>query len=89
MLLNRKPSQEAYRPDEIDVLGFSIQQIGLDLTALEREQYKQRASELEAQASTARSSADEMRGLLQLALGRQAVTGPHSALTAPDGNSSR
>ena len=86
MLLNRKASQEAYRPDEIELLGFSIQQIGLDLTALEREQYKQRASELEALASTARSSAEEMRGLLQLALGRQGIVSPNPALTAPDGD---
>jgi hypothetical protein len=72
MLLNRKLSQEAYRPDEIDVLGFAIQQIGLDLTALEREQFKAQASSLAAQASSARSSAEEMRGLLQIALGRRA-----------------
>jgi hypothetical protein len=71
MLLNRKLSQEAYRPDEIDVLGFAIQQIGLDLTALEREQYKQQASSLAAQASSARSSAEEMKALLQIALGRR------------------
>ena len=89
VLLNRKPSQEAYRPDEIELLGFSIQQIGLDLTALEREQYKQRASELEAQASTARSSAEEMRGLLQLALGRQGIVGGNPALTVPDGDGGR
>jgi hypothetical protein len=72
MLLNRKLSQEAYRPDEIDVLGFAIQQIGLDLTALEREQFKQQASSLAAQASSARSSVEEMRGLLQIALGHSA-----------------
>ena len=70
MLINRKLSHEAYRPDELAVLEFAIQQIGLDLTALEREQYKQQASELEVLASTARSTADEMRTLLQLALGR-------------------
>jgi hypothetical protein len=72
MLINRKPNLEAYRPDEIHVLEFAVQQIGLDLTALEREQYKQQASELEALATSARSSAEEMRSLLQLALGRHA-----------------
>jgi hypothetical protein len=85
MLINRKPSLEAYRPDEIDVLGFAIQQIGLDLTALEREQYKQQASELEALASTARSSADEMRTLLQLALGRHAIGAANSPVTTSEG----
>jgi hypothetical protein len=84
MLINRKPSLEAYRPDEIQVLGFAIQQIGLDLTALEREQYKQQASELEALASTARSSAEEMRALLQLALGRHAVGATHPPVTTSE-----
>jgi hypothetical protein len=84
MILGRKLSQEAYRPDEIDVLGYAVQQIGLDLTALEREQYKEQAAEWAAQASTARSSADEMRGLLQLALARRAVDGSESALTTSD-----
>jgi hypothetical protein len=74
MLVNRKTSHEAYRPDEISVLEFAIQQIGLDLTALEREQYKQQASELEVAASAARSRAEEMRSLLQLALSRGSVT---------------
>ena len=68
MVLGRKPTQEAFRPDEIELLGYAVQQIGLDLTALEREQYKEQAAEWAAQASTARSSAEEMRGLLQLAL---------------------
>jgi hypothetical protein len=68
MILGRKPTQEAFRPDEIELLGYAVQQIGLDLTALEREQYKEQAAEWAAQASTARSSAEEMRGLLQLAL---------------------
>jgi len=85
MLINRKPNLEAYRPDELHVLEFAIQQIGLDLTALEREQYKQQASELEAVATTARSSADEMRALLQLALGRHAIGSGQSALTTSEG----
>jgi len=72
VLINHKPSREAYRPDELDLLEFAVQQIGLDLTALEREQYKQQASDLELLASAARSSAEEMRTLLQLALGRHA-----------------
>lgn len=74
LLINHKPSQEAYRPDELNVLEFAIQQIGLDLTALEREQYKQQATELEILASTARNSAEEMRSLLQLALGRHTTS---------------
>jgi hypothetical protein len=85
MLINRKPSLEFYRPDEIHVLGFAIQQIGLDLTALEREQYKQQASELEVLASSARSSAEEMRGLLQLALGRHAIGTASSSVTTSEG----
>ena len=84
MLINRKPNLEAYRPDETHVLEFAVQQIGLDLTALEREQYKQQASELEAVATTARSSAEEMRSLLQLALGRRATGSAQSALTTSE-----
>jgi hypothetical protein len=87
MLINRKLNHEAYRPDELAVLEFCVQQIGLDLTALEREQYKQQASELEVLASTARSSADEMRTLLRLALGRHAaeVADPASAAEGSGG----
>jgi len=88
MLINRKPSLEAYRPDELNVLGFAIQQIGLDLTALEREQYKQQASELEALATTARSSAEELRALLQLALGGHRIGSADSALTTSEGSRS-
>ena len=83
VLIDHKPSREAYRPDELNLLEFAVQQIGLDLTALEREQYKQQASELELLASAARSSAEEMRTLLQLALGRHAVG---SALSTSEGS---
>ena len=86
MLINRKPSLEAYRPDELNLLGFAIQQIGLDLTALEREQFKQRASEQEALATTARSSAEELRALLQLALGGHTISSTASALTTSEGS---
>jgi hypothetical protein len=89
MLINRKTSHEAYRPDELSVLEFAIQQIGLDLTALEREQYKQQASELEVLASAARSSADEMRKLLQLALGHATTKLADPALSATEGSAGR
>jgi hypothetical protein len=75
LLLNDKADKEAYRPDQIELIAFAVQQIGLDLTALEREQYKQQASEFQVAASTARSSAEDMRSLLQLALTRQAPSG--------------
>jgi hypothetical protein len=75
LLLNGKPDSEAYRPDQIELLAFAIQQIGLDLTALEREQYKQQAGELQLAANSARSSAEDMRTLLQLALARQTPSG--------------
>jgi hypothetical protein len=88
VLLNRKLSQEAYRPDEIEVLNFAVQQIGMDLTALEREQYKQQAHDLASQASTARSSAEEMRKLLQLALGRQLVASENSTMSANENGGS-
>jgi hypothetical protein len=84
MLLQRKRSEEAYRPDEIDLLAFAIQQIGLDLTALEKELYQQQASELEAQASRARTSAEEMRLLLQLALGGSTNGVASASLIAPE-----
>jgi hypothetical protein len=60
----------------------------MDLTALEREQYKQQANALAAQASTARSCAEEMRNLLQLALRRQLIVSENSALSANDNGGS-
>ena len=33
-LLGQKPTGEDYRPDEIEVLGWAVQQIGLDLQAI-------------------------------------------------------
>jgi len=85
MLIDPKPSLEPYRPDELSLLAFAIQQIGLDLTALEREQYKQQASEQEALASTARSSAEELRALLRLALGGHTIDSADSALPSSEG----
>ena len=55
LLLNDKADKEAYRPDQIELIAFAVQQIGLDLTALEREQYKQQASEFQVAATSARS----------------------------------
>jgi hypothetical protein len=85
MLIDRKPSLELYRPDELSLLAFAVQQIGLDLTALEKEQYKQQASEQQALASTARSSAEELRALLRLALGGHTIGSTDAALPTSEG----
>lgn len=47
VLLGDKPNGEAYRPDEVAVLGFAAHQIGLDLHALRNELLQ---AELAAQA---------------------------------------
>lgn len=40
VLLGAKPSQGSYRPDEIAVLEYAVQQVGLDWQALQTEQLK-------------------------------------------------
>jgi hypothetical protein len=46
VIVGGKPSRDSYRPDECDVLGFAVQQIGLDLHALRVEALESEVAEL-------------------------------------------
>ena len=48
VLLGPKPIGEDYRPDEIEVLGWATQQIGLDLQAIRVRALEQTVLTLEA-----------------------------------------
>jgi hypothetical protein len=52
VLLGAKPSGEGYRPDEIELLGATTQQIGLDLHALRVAQLEQELSALRQRNAT-------------------------------------
>lgn len=46
MLIGTKPSRDDYRPDEVEVLGYAAQQIGLDLHAIRVEVLENKVGEL-------------------------------------------
>ncbi|WP_309750309.1 hypothetical protein [Novosphingobium sp.] len=48
VLLGPKPTGEDYRPDEIEVLGWATQQVGLDLQAIRVRELEQSVIKLEA-----------------------------------------
>jgi hypothetical protein len=48
VLLSPKPTGEDYRPDEVEVLGWATQQIGLDLQAIRVRELEQSVLKLEA-----------------------------------------
>jgi hypothetical protein len=51
VLLGNKPSGETYRPDEIEVLGHTAHQVGLDFRALRMEQLERDVADLSARNS--------------------------------------
>ena len=55
VVLGPKPDGLNYRPDEIDLIGWATQQIGLDLHALEVERFTALAAELRQENATLRS----------------------------------
>jgi GAF domain-containing protein len=55
VLLGHKPGEESYRPDEIELLAFAAQQIGLDLHALEIEGLRHDLAEARNRARTLES----------------------------------
>lgn len=73
LLLHGAASREAYRPDEIALLAHAVQQIGLDLAALEADDNRRRATEWEQQAQLLQANAQESRALLEMVLGNSAV----------------
>jgi hypothetical protein len=48
VLLGPKPTGEDYRPDEVEVLGWATQQVGLDLQAIRVRELEQNVIRLEA-----------------------------------------
>ena len=54
-ILGPKPSGQNYRPDEIELIGWATNQIGLDLHALEVERFAALAAELRQENATLRS----------------------------------
>ncbi len=75
LLLQADASREAYRPDEIDLLAYAAQQIGLDMAALEADDNRRRANEWEQQAQLLRANALESRAMLEMVLGKSPFTG--------------
>ena len=59
VLLGPKPGGESYRPDELELLGWAVQQVGFDLHALEVERLR---DELDA----ARNEAQVLRSVIQV-----------------------
>lgn len=54
VLLGSKPQQELYRPDEVSLLGASVQSVGLDLEALRVEALERTNAALAGDAATLR-----------------------------------
>jgi hypothetical protein len=59
--LGLKPSGEGYRPDECEVLGWAVHQIGLDLNALKVEHLETVASEQKQENEKLWARIDELR----------------------------
>jgi len=55
VLLGRKPHGLSYRPDEIELIGWATQQVGLDLHALKVEQLEAAVAALRQENGTLRS----------------------------------
>jgi hypothetical protein len=48
VILGSKPNGDTYRPDEVEVLGYAVREVGLNLRALRMEQLERENSELRA-----------------------------------------
>lgn len=55
IMLGTKTTGAAYRPDEMELIGWATRQVGLDLRALEIERLSTQASELRRENATLRS----------------------------------
>lgn len=75
LLLHSDPAREAYRPDEIDLLAHAVQQIGLDMAALQADENRRRSREWEQQAQLLRASAQETRAMLEMVLAKTTAGG--------------
>lgn len=84
LLLHSDPAREAYRPDEIDLLAHAVQQIGLDLAALQADENRRRSREWEQHAQLMRASAQETRAMLEMVLAKATAGGGVLQGGAPD-----
>lgn len=75
VLVAPKSRQENYRPDEIEVMAFAAQQIGLDIHALRVEALEGEVRTLELQAEQARRELEIMAGRRKSA--RAPMLAPH------------
>ncbi|HET9580678.1 MAG TPA: hypothetical protein VFP44_22820 [Usitatibacter sp.] len=57
-LLGLKPNGQSYRPDEMEVLGFAADAVGMDMHALEVEHLRGELAQAKAEASALRSLLD-------------------------------
>jgi hypothetical protein len=48
VIVGSKPNGDAYRPDEVEVLGYAVREVGLSLRALRMELLERENSELRA-----------------------------------------
>lgn len=62
VVLGAKPDGESYRPDECEVLGFSAQQVGLDIDALRAEALEQELREVDRRSEQRRAELALMAG---------------------------
>jgi GAF domain-containing protein len=63
MLMAGKPSDDPYRPDEQELLGWAAHQVGLDLQALETEQLQDDVSQLKQDCARLTAQLDLVREL--------------------------
>jgi len=63
MLMAGKPSDDPYRPDEQELLGWAAHQVGLDLQALETEQLQDDVSKLKQDCARLTAQLDLVREL--------------------------
>jgi len=80
VVLGAKSGGESYRPDECEVLGFAVQQIGLDICALRVEALEQELREVERKAEQQRIELPLMAGRRRNLRNREAMPGAEAVM---------
>jgi hypothetical protein len=70
ILLDNKKNQESYRPDEVEVLDYAAQQIGLDLHGLEIELLESKVNAEATKVQTLQYSIEQLHAVIG-AIGKQ------------------
>lgn len=76
VLLGCKSRGDGYRPDEVDILGWAVCQVGLDLRTLHVAQLERTASALENRNRSQRDALQAMLGRRSLQVGMAGMEGP-------------